>query len=208
MEYTKEDLENLRKDSDIQRLAKIFDVDLDKLVDNAVKELEYRDNLARKTKEVMKAMEEKSGSNAKTLSHKIEDTFDSINKCLENMVSEGKLKCEEKDGVKYYSNIEPEKKKYEAPKSETQPFLMSEKDFEKFIDNYRELQTAINKIEYLFGINFDESGSGFSFPSTVNEIIWDFVRIIFGDENADDIADFLYGNSNFDSAKDLYEELV
>ena len=35
-----------------------------------------------------------------------------------------------------------------------------------------------------------------------------FVRIIFGDDNADDIADFIYGNSNFDSAEQLYEELL
>lgn len=100
------------------------------------------------------------------------------------------------------------KKKYIPPKAEEHSFLMTKQQFKEFIDNYRELLTAKRKLEYLFGINFDESGSGFSFPNSVSEIIWNFVRIIFGDENADDIADFLYGNSNFDSAEDLYEELV
>ena len=34
------------------------------------------------------------------------------------------------------------------------------------------------------------------------------MRIIFGDENAEDIADFVFGNSNFDDVKSLYDELV
>ena len=60
----------------------------------------------------------------------------------------------------------------------------------------------------MFGIEFGDGGSGFSFTSKVNDIIWNFVRIIFGDENADDIADYIFGSSNFDSVKNLYEELV
>lgn len=103
---------------------------------------------------------------------------------------------------------EPIKKEYEAPKCEIKQFLMSKEQFVKFINNYVELINNLSKLSYMYGISFDVAKCNFNFAATISEIIWDFVRLIFGDDNADDIADFVYGNSNFDSAENLYDELV
>lgn len=96
---------------------------------------------------------------------------------------------------------------YETPKVE-KTFLMNYAQFEKFVKDYSGLVNAVKKLDYLFGISFNDNSTGFSIIGKVNEIIWDLIGIIFGDENREDIADYIYGNSNFDSIKDLYEELV
>jgi hypothetical protein len=101
------------------------------------------------------------------------------------------------------------KKDYVAPKCEQgKSFLMNKEQFEEFCKAYTELVNAENKLRYMFGVEFNEGGSGFGFSTNAREIIWNLIRIIFGDDNAEDIADFLYGNSNFDNAKNLYDELV
>ena len=99
-------------------------------------------------------------------------------------------------------------KEYVKPEAKEQPFLMSAEQLKKFIKDYRTLVEAEKRMKYLYGVDFQEGGSGFSFPTKVNEIIWDFMRIIFGDENAEDIADYVFGNSNFDNVESLYDELV
>ena len=85
---------------------------------------------------------------------------------------------------------------------------MNASQLEKFIKTYRELLDTEKKLSYLYGIEFTDGESGFGFPSKVNEMVWNFVRIICGDENAEDIADYVFGTSNFDNVKSLYEELV
>lgn len=99
-------------------------------------------------------------------------------------------------------------KEYVKPEAKTQPFLMNAEQLKKFIKDYRTLIEAEKRMKYLYGVDFQEGGSGFSFPTKVNEIIWDLMRIIFGDENAEDIADYIFGNSNFDNVESLYDELV
>ena len=150
---------------------------------------------------------------------------DTVANVLDDMVKEGTLTCEEKteNGVttKYYHTVEKPKEVPEEPKKEArlkreyvtpeikeQPFLMSASQLEKFIKTYRELLDAEKKLSYLYGIEFTDGESGFGFPSKVNEMVWNFIRIIFGDENAEDIADYVFGTSNFDSVESLYEELV
>lgn len=118
-------------------------------------------------------------------------------------------KYEEEHSKKEECKKSCEKKPYEAPKCEVKSsFLMSKEGFVEFCKLYSQLIEAEKKLAYLFGVEFNDGGSGFGFSSKAREIIWGFVRLIFGDENADDIADFLYGNSNFDSPESLYDELI
>ena len=117
---------------------------------------------------------------------------------LDEIIAQAKKELQEKE----------DKKKYEVPKCEKQKFLMNEKQFEEFCKAYTELVEAEKKLSYIFGVEFNEGGSGFGFSTNARAIIWNLIRIIFGDDNAEDIADFLYGNSNFDNTKSLYDELI
>lgn len=200
VKYTKEDLEKLKNDPMMEFLADIFGLDLNKAIEDEKQSLE-------------KEIEE------------IKHFSDTVHGVLDDMVKDGVLTCEEKteNGVttKYYRTVEKSKETPEEPKKEVrlkreyvtpeikeQRFLMSKSQLEKFIKTYRELLDAEKKLSYLYGIEFTDGESGFGFPSKINEIIWNFVRIIFGDENAEDIADYIFGNSNFDNVEALYDELV
>lgn len=197
MAYTKEQLENLKNDPMLNNFARMFGLDLNKIIE-----------------EEKKALDEKI--------NEVKQFHDTVGNILDDMVKEGTLTCEEKteNGVttKYYHTVdkkveEPKKeikpkKEYSKPDTKTQSFLMSASQLEKFIKEYSELVETIKKISYLYGIEFNDGGSGFGFPSKINNIIWNFVRIIFGDENAEDIADYVFGTSNFDNVKSLYDELV
>ena len=203
MKYTKEELEELRKDPLMQFVASIFGTNLNDVVDNAKKELEEEENknkINQKTNEILNAFKEKNFER----SNEVEDIKSKLEETLRKM---------EKDGLIHdvYINNQPvqdKKKVYEAPKCEVKSFIMSKEQFVKFVNKYTELVNNLSKLSYLFGISFDFAKCNFNFASTVSEIIWDFVRLIFGDDNADDIADFIYGNSNFDSPEKLYDELV
>lgn len=196
MKYTKEELDQIYNDPWIRDFSNMIGLNL-------------REVIEAKKKDIDDEIEQ---------SKKFHDSIDNI---LNDMVKEGSIKCreEKKNGatIRYYypaevekkeSNKTQDKKEYVAPETTERTFLMSEEQLEKFINNYTAIVEAINKISYLYGIKFNDSDSGFSFPGKLNEIIWDFVRIIFGDENAEDIADYIFGNSNFDSVKALYNELV
>ena len=205
VKYTKEDLEKLKNDPMMGLLADLFGLDLNKAIEEEKKSLE-------------KEFEEAKRFN------------DTIHGVLDDMVKEGILTCEEtvKDGVtkRLYrpinekekvinkkeevtvDNKQEEKKEYVKPEVKSQPFLMSASQLDRFVKAYRELIENEKKISYLYGVEFNDGESGFGFPSKINEIIWNFVRIIFGDENAEDIADYIFGNSNFDSVEALYDELV
>ena len=200
MTYTKEELEKLKNDPMMNHFAKMFGLDLNKIIENEKKAIDEKLNEAKQF-------------------------HDTVANVLDDMVKEGTLTCEEKteNGVttKYYHTVEKPKEVPEEPKKEArlkreyvtpeikeQPFLMSASQLEKFIKTYRELLDAEKKLSYLYGIEFTDGESGFGFPSKVNEMVWNFIRIIFGDENAEDIADYVFGTSNFDSVESLYEELV
>lgn len=200
MMYTKEQLEKLKNDPMMNDFAKMFGLDLNKIIEDEKKVLDKKLN-------------------------DVKQFHDTVTNVLDDMVKEGALTCEEKteNGVttKYYHAVEkpkevPEepkkqarlKREYVTPEIKEQPFLMSESQLEKFIKTYRELLDTEKKLSYLYGIEFTDGESGFGFPSKVNEMVWNFVRIIFGDENAEDIADYVFGTSNFDSVESLYGELV
>ena len=189
MKVTKEELERLRRDPMAKYLAKMMGINLEEAINEYAKEMN---------------------------SEKPISPFEGVKSIndLDELVKKGILTCKEKDGVKCYSGYievpaEPTKpeKKVEEDK-ESGPFLMDVEQLKKFVKNYRELVAAQKKLGYIYGIKFDEGESGFGFPSKANEIIWDLIRIIFGEENREDIADFVCGNSNFDSVESLYNELV
>lgn len=220
-EMTKERLEEMRRSPFAQFLAREMGLNLDEAIDNELKE-----------------MAEKEAAEAKAKSEsKREFTFDGpfslkgiVDNILKDMEKEGTVKCVEKDGKRFYypadledalkgarkeSESKPKeepkpepKKEYSKPEAKEQPFAMSPEQLEKFVEEYRAIVEAEKKIAYLFGVEFRDGGAGFGFPSKVNNIIWNLMRIIFGDENAEDIADFVFGNSNFDDVKSLYDELV
>lgn len=199
MKYTKEELEELRKDPLMQFIASIFGTNLDNLVEGAKKELEEEEKIDKINKELKSEFEKcsKQIHNSNDIKSKLEEA----------------LRKMEKDGLIHdlhinNQSIQNKKKEYESPKCETKSFIMSKEQFVKFVNKYIELVNNLSKLSYLFGISFDVANCNFNFASTISEIIWDFVRLIFGDDNADDIADFIYGNSNFDSAEKLYDELV
>jgi len=203
MKYTKEELEALRNDPLMQFVASLFGTNLDDVVEGAKKELEEEENknkINQKTNEILNAFKEKKSEH----SDKNENVKSKLEETLRKM---------EKDGLIHdlHINNQPiqnQKKAYEAPKCEVKSFIMSKEQFVKFVNKYTELVNNLSKLSYLFGISFDVAKCNFNFASTISEIIWDFVRLIFGDDNADDIADFIYGNSNFDSPEKLYDELV
>ena len=200
MMYTKEELEKLKNSPMISAFSDLFGIDLSKAIDEEKKALDEKIN---ETKQF----------------------HDTVTSVLNDMVKEGVLTCEEKteNGVttKYYHPVEKPKevpkepkkeatpkKEYAKPEVKEQSFLMSASQLEKFVKTYRELLDTEKKLSYLYGIEFTDGESGFGFPSKVNEMVWNFIRIIFGDENAEDIADYVFGTSNFDSVESLYGELV
>ena len=205
VKYTKEDLEKLKNNPMMGFLADLFGLDLNKAIEEEKNALE-------------KEFEEAKQFN------------DTVHGVLDDMVKEGILTCEEtvEDGItkRVYRPVDEkekvadkkedavvddkpeEKKEYVKPEVKPLPFLMSASQLDRFVKAYRELIESEKKLSYLYGVEFNDGESGFGFPSKINEIIWNFVRIIFGDENAEDIADYIFGNSNFDSVEALYDELV
>ena len=147
MKYTKEYLENLRRDPLMKLFAEAFNADLDDIINNVIKESE-----------------------------------------------------------KESKNNTAKKEQYVAPKTTCQK--ISENDLKTFVDSYTELENTIKKLEYQFGINFNSTNGTFSIHDSYNNIIWKLVRILLGDENAEQVADFVFGNSNLDTIHDLYEELL
>lgn len=127
---------------------------------------------------------------------------------VDDIVERVVRKYEEEHSKKEECKKSCEKKPYEAPKCEVRNFLMTREQFRQFCLNYNELISIVKKLDYVYGISLNTQSGGKTLSELVRTIIWDFVRIIFGDENADDIADFLYGNSHFDSPEKLYDELV
>ena len=209
MKYTKEELLRLKNDSMAHRLASYMGVDLDQAIDEelqAISEEEHK-NASKSISEEFKGIRDEFNELRNTITNNINE-----------LVKQGVLTCEEEteNGVtrKVYRFPEEKsedfegKKEYVKPEVKEQPFLMNAEQLEVFINNYRAIIEAEKKLSYLYGIELHDSESGFSFPGKVNEIIWDFVRTIFGDENAEDIADYIFGNSNFDNVKSLYNELV
>jgi hypothetical protein len=203
MKYTKEELDALRNDPLMQFISSLFGTNLNDVVDGAKKELEEEENknkINQKTNDILNAFKEKKSEH----SDKNENVKSRLEETLRKM---------EKDGLIHNlcinnQPVQDKKREYEAPKCEVKSFIMSKEQFVKFINNYIELINNVAKSRYLFGVSFDNADCRYNIAEAIRGIIWDFVRLIFGDDNADDIADFVYGNSNFDSPEKLYDELV
>lgn len=210
MKYTKEELNQLNNDPMAHRIAAMFGVDLTQLIKE---EKQAIDNEKNKNKNIELPEE------FKNIKNRFTDISNTITDTLDKLVEEGVFTCEEitENGItkKFYHCIDnkPEeevsnKKEYVKPEAKVQPFLMNTEQLEKFITDYSELIENEKRLSYIYGIEFKDGNSGWGFTSKINEIIWDLIRIIFGDENAEDIADYIFGNSNFDSVKRLYDELI
>lgn len=118
------------------------------------------------------------------------------------------------DAIKkdYLENKESNKEG-EQPKSDeayitptTKEFLLSKADLENFINKYLALENMFKKLNYAFGIDLNSNTN--SIYTKYNELVWDLMRAIFGEENCEDILDYVFDNSNFDSVESLYNELT
>ncbi len=203
MKITKKELEELRNNPFAKMMASMYNYDLNDLIKEAEKEIEEE------------TPKQAPAVNTDNLFNPFSDISKRIQEALDKRVADGTLSCREEKGPdgtihKYYSSVQkPEENKAKTDAKTNVPnFVMSKSQFVKFIRDYRSVVDAIAKINYLYGIDFSTGESGFSLVGKTQEIIWDFIRIIFGDDNAEDIADYIYGNSNFDSAEKLYEELL
>lgn len=97
----------------------------------------------------------------------------------------------------------------EANVKQIKPKLgMTYLEFESFINDFETLISSVKKVDYIYGINLTDTSNPTGISGKVSDVIWALVRALFGEENAEDIADYLYGNSNFDTPKDLFEELI
>lgn len=199
MKYTKEELDQFKNDPFMRFVAGLFGTDINEIVESAKKELDEEEKNNKINEIVNECKKYASGS-----SDKNENVESRLKETLRKMEDDGLIDNLRVDG----KPIQNQKKEYDSPKASVSNFIMSKKQFTDFVKKYTELINSASKLSYLYGISFDNAGSQFNFANAVTTIIWDFVRIIFGDDNADDIADFIYGNSNFDSAEQLYEELL
>ena len=199
MKYTKEELDQFKNDPFMRFVAGLFGADINDIVEDAKKELdeEEKKNKINETVNKFKENDSERSDKNKNIESKLKET-------LCKMEGDGLIDNLRVDG----KPVQSQKKEYDSPKSSVSNFIMSKKQFTDFVKKYTELVNSASKLSYLYGISFDNASSQFNFANAVTTIIWDFVRIIFGDDNADDIADFIYGNSNFDSAEQLYEELL
>lgn len=117
------------------------------------------------------------------------------------------------DPEKVFNEAEAELEKENTPKVEPTPvgepntsFVLSQEQLKQFIDKYLEIEGTIKKLDYAYGVDLNSRAN--SIYTKYNDIIWSLIRAIFGSDNTDDISDYVFGNSNFDSVEDLYNELV
>lgn len=118
------------------------------------------------------------------------------------------------DAIKkdYLENKESNKEDEQSKSDETyitpttKEFLLSKADLESFINKYLALENMFKKLNYAFGIDLNSNTN--SIYTKYNELVWDLMRAIFGEENCEDILDYVFDNSNFDSVESLYNELT
>lgn len=182
--------------------------------------MEYTKNINDPFELLQRAIEYRFGKE-KPKEESIEEKFNQFKKAidrkLEQLEKEGKIKAEIRDdGTKVYYSVEETPESKEQLKNESKEdviedkpnFVMTKEEFAKFVANYKELENAFSKMKYIFGVDANANGAKFSFYDKFNEIIWDLIKTIFGEDNVEDICSYCFGNSNFDSAEQLYDELT
>ena len=197
MKFNKEELEKFRNDPMMKMLSSIYGINHNELINDAIKELEdmpeetIQDEVDSAIKELLDlGVIKEVGKN---------DNGEALYEVLPKSKKETKINDEHKALNK---NIDV-KPILDSGRS----FAMSEKDLESWIDEYRELENIFSKLSYLYGIDF-KAGNDNSIYTRYNRLVWTLIESIFGSDNRDDIADYVFRNSNFDSVKDLYAELT
>lgn len=129
-----------------------------------------------------------------------EEPTKNINEAPRNTPSDN---IKDMNGKKYE---EPENPEELVEEDESVDFKMTKDDLKDFVKKYTKLEETFRKLEHTYGIDLGVGNN--SIYVQANTIIWDLIGCIFGNENREDIVDFCFGDSNFDSIDDLYEELV
>ena len=202
MKSKKEQEVAMKEDFLADLLADIFASTIEELMENAEKEKESHANKITEAEAEPKPV---SANEEEDFGKRIKSFFD-------RMVEEGKATATVEDGHPHYSIKMDEG--YEEPKSaETlveegsgTSFSMSKEELAEFVRDYTKLENTFRKLEHAFGIDMNASAD--SIYVQYNELVWTLIGKIFGEDNRDDIADYCFGNSNFDTVEDLYEELV
>lgn len=71
----------------------------------------------------------------------------------------------------------------------------------KWIVDYQNVESIFRKLEYTYGITLD------SIHEKYNDLVWDLIKVIYGESGREKIADFCFGNSDFESVTELYSNL-
>lgn len=204
MNFTKEQLEGFKQDPLMNFFAKMLGTSMEEIVSAAEKESHARE--MSKAKPVEAPCENTSSKKEEDeLGKRIERFFD-------KMVANGKASVTIEDGHPHYSIKSDDRYKESGnpetlvEESPTTSFSMSKEDLAGFINSYTKLENTFRKLEHTYGISLDASAD--SIYNQYNTIVWNLIENIFGDENREDICDYCFGDSNFDTVEDLYEELV
>ena len=199
MTFTKKELEELCNDPIVQFVAALLGTTTDEVIKDAEKEMS-RAQEPKKVKEEPKVETEED-----EIGRKLKGFFD-------RLVNEGKATATVENGHPHYSIKTDDTYKDPAPveelveEDENTSFSMTEKQLEEFVRDYTDLENTFKKLEHTYGIDLDAGPK--SIYSQYNNIVWNLISCIFGDENREDIVDYCFGDSNFDTVEDLYEELV
>ena len=200
MELRKE--QGMKRDPLSSLFTDLFVTTLGELLENAEKEKESHANKIAEAKAEPKPV---SGNDEEDFGKRIKSFFD-------RMVEEGKATATVEDGHPHYSikmdkdYEEPEPAEALVEEDNGTSFSMSKEELAEFVRDYTKLENTFRKLEHAYGIDMNASAD--SIYVQYNELVWTLIGKIFGEDNRDDIADYCFGNSNFDTVEDLYEELV
>lgn len=207
MEFTKEQLEEIKKDPLTNFFAGLFGINMEEIVNEAEKEKSHVEKVVNRYDRGTELPETKVEDDENNIGKRIENFFD-------KMVKDGKATVKIENDHPHYSikmdenwnnNTTAPEELVEEPTEEVS-FSMSKDELAEFIKDYTKLENTIHKLEYSYGIDLNANAD--SIYTQYNAIIWNLIEKIFGEDNRDDIADYIFGNSNFDTIEDLYEELV
>lgn len=222
MEFTKEQLEEFKNDPLMNFFANLFGTDMKEIVEGVEKEQSHASKVEENKYKSSAVIPESDVEEDERVGKQIEEFFN-------KMVKDGKATRTIENGHPHYSinmtddwtsdttapDALVETSSGEDPcECEDNDFLdengssfsMSKEELAEFIKNYTKLENTFRKLEHTFGIDLNANAD--SIYTQYNAIVWDLIEKIFGQDNRDDIADYIFGDSNFDSVENLYEELV
>jgi hypothetical protein len=184
MEITKKDLEAIKKDPLMNLILELLDVSMEK-------------------------------SHTKLANDVNPDLCKDVTKPSNNMADNYNTNCTAentyyKSGIKnverFHEPENPESLVDDNLCEEGRSFSMTKEELNQFVKDYTKLENTFRKLEHTFGVDLNANAD--SIYTQYNAIVWNLIEKIFGEDNRDDIADYCFGDSNFDTVEDLYEELV